>query len=158
MKTYLDIETSFSGRITVVGMYRPSRGIVQLVADEVSPEKLLEFIAGSHAICTYNGSRFDLPVIKNNLGIDLVATFESHDLMFDCWSKNLYGGLKAVEKQLGISRRRPDVDGYQALFLWQRYIEYDDTEALDTLLEYNKEDVLNLCVLEEKLYSDAPLK
>lgn len=156
MKTYLDIETSFSGKITVLGMYRPSKGILQLVADEVSPESLLDFLDGSHTICTYNGSRFDLPVIRNNLGIDLTEDFRSHDLMLDCWSQNLYGGLKAVEKQLGIARNLQEVDGYQALLLWQRYIESDDSEALETLLEYNKEDVLNLCVLEEILGVDGP--
>lgn len=156
MKTYLDIETSFSGKITVLGMYRPSKGVLQLVADEVSPESLLDFLDGSHTICTYNGSRFDLPVIRNNLGIDLTEDFRSHDLMLDCWSQNLYGGLKAVEKQLGIARNLQEVDGYQALVLWQRYIESDDSEALETLLEYNKEDVLNLCVLEEILGVDGP--
>jgi uncharacterized protein YprB with RNaseH-like and TPR domain len=151
VKTYLDIETSFSGEITVIGMYRPTKGIVQLVAEEANPEKLLDFLEGSHIICTYNGSRFDLPVIKNNLGVDLVSEFKSHDLMFDCWSQNLYGGLKVVEKKLGIPRTSADLTGYDALLLWEQYQKYNNVKALERLLEYNKEDVLNLCVLEEKL-------
>ncbi len=151
MKTYLDIETSFSSEITVIGMFRPTKGIVQLVADQATPESLLDFIEGSHTICTYNGSRFDLPVIKNNLGIDLASIFRSHDLMFDCWSRNLYGGLKAVEKKLGIPRSSADLTGYDALLLWKRFQDFNDIEALQSLLEYNKEDVLNLCLLEERL-------
>jgi uncharacterized protein YprB with RNaseH-like and TPR domain len=156
MKTYLDIETSFSGEITVIGMYRPSCGIVQLVGNNVRAEHILEFIDGSYAVCTYNGSRFDLPVIKNLLGIDLASTLRSHDLMFDCWSRNLYGGLKAVEKKLGIARNLPDVNGYDALLLWQQYVRYGDEQSLQKLLEYNKEDVLNLPVLEEKLHNLPP--
>ena len=34
--------------------------------------------------------------------------------------------------------------------MWWRYIDYFDLEALNTLLEYNKEDELNLKVLREK--------
>lgn len=156
MKTYLDIETSFTGEITVIGMYCAAKGIVQLVGDEACSYNLLNFVEGSTAICTYNGSRFDLPVIRDNLGVDLLSTCESHDLMFDCWSHNLYGGLKAVEKKLGICRNLPNVNGYDALLLWQRFINANDTQALQKLLEYNREDVLNLPILEEKLH-DFPL-
>jgi len=71
--------------------------------------------------------------------------------MYDCWRNNLYGGLKAVERQLGIERSLKEVGGYEAVRLWWRYVDYFDTDALSTLLEYNKEDVLNLRVLKEML-------
>jgi len=35
----------------------------------------------------------------------------TRDLMFDCWVKKLYGGLKGVEKQLGVARNLPDMNG-----------------------------------------------
>jgi uncharacterized protein YprB with RNaseH-like and TPR domain len=73
--------------------------------------------------------------------------------MYDCWKRNLYGGFKAVEKELGIKRRLTEVNGYEAIRLWWRYIESFDLDALNTLLEYNKEDVLNLKILKEKLSS-----
>jgi len=152
MKAYLDIETSFSGEITVIGIYRPTKGFVQLIRGEAGPDELIDFLEGSLAICTYNGSRFDLPVIKSKLGIDLISDFESHDLMYDCWSQNLYGGLKAVEKKLGIARNLNGLNGYDALILWERYQKLNDREALETLLEYNREDVLNLPLLEEQLF------
>ncbi len=151
MKTYLDIETSFSGDITVIGMYRPSCGLVQLVGNEVSAGNILGFIKGSGVVCTYNGSRFDLPVIRSMLRVDPFSDLKSHDLMYDCWSRNLYGGLKAVEKRLGIIRSLPDINGFDALLLWQEYTRHDDVSALEKLLAYNKEDVLNLPILEEKL-------
>ncbi len=71
--------------------------------------------------------------------------------MYDCWSKNLYGGFKSVERRLGIERRLTEVNGYEAVRLWWRYVESFDLDALNKLLEYNKEDVLNLKKLKEIL-------
>jgi hypothetical protein len=71
--------------------------------------------------------------------------------MFDCWRNNLYGGLKSVERQLGIERRLKDVNGWEAVKLWWRYVDSFDTDALNKLLEYNKEDIVNLKTLKHKL-------
>ena len=100
---------------------------------------------------TYNGSRFDLPFIHSRLGINLAKIFIHIDLMYHCWRKNLYGGLKSVERQLAIERRLVGIDGYEAVKLWWRYVDSFDLDALNTLLEYNKEDVVNLKSLKEKL-------
>jgi hypothetical protein len=102
-------------------------------------------------ICTYNGSRFDLPVIRRRLGLDLAKEFRSHDLMYDCWRNGLFGGLKRVEEQLGIARRSKGIDGWDAMRLWSRYEDGGDREALEILLAYNRDDVLNLPVLEARL-------
>ena len=71
--------------------------------------------------------------------------------MYDCWKKNLYGGFKSVERQLGISRKLTEVNGYEAVRLWWRYVNDCDEDALNTLLKYNREDVLNLKCLKEKI-------
>jgi hypothetical protein len=71
--------------------------------------------------------------------------------MYNCWKSNLYGGFKAVERQLGIERRLNEVNGYEAVLLWWRYVNDGDKDALSTLLEYNKEDVVNLKHLKERL-------
>jgi uncharacterized protein YprB with RNaseH-like and TPR domain len=71
--------------------------------------------------------------------------------MYDCWRRNLYGGLKAVERQLGIERRLKDVNGYEAVRLWFRYVDSFDLGALSKLLEYNREDVVNLRLLRDRL-------
>ncbi len=73
------------------------------------------------------------------------------DLMFECWRKNLYGGLKTVERTLGVPRRLVGVDGLEAIRLWNRYHRQGDRSALRTLLEYNKEDVTNLKAVKEIL-------
>jgi len=151
MKAFLDIETSFEGEITVVGIYRGDGTIIQLVGVEITRSNLLKSLAGITTIYTYNGSRFDLPIIKGKLGVDLDDYFVTYDLMYDCWERNLYGGLKKVEKMLGIERCLKDVNGWVAMELWDQYEKENNKEALQVLLEYNREDIINLPTLMEKL-------
>jgi len=120
---------------------------------QITVDSILEALKGVSIIYTYNGKSFDLPFIYSRLGINLAEHFTHHDLIYDCWRYNLYGGFKAVERLLGIERKLTEVNGYQAVRLWWRYVDYFDLDALNTLLEYNKEDVLNLKVLKERLIS-----
>ena len=151
MKAYLDIETSFDGIITIVGCHLVDRGLIQWVGGMVSDVSVWRALEGVETICTYNGSRFDLPVIRRRLGLDLAKEFRSHDLMYDCWRHGLFGGLKRVEEQLGIARRSKGIDGWDAMRLWSRYEDGGDRDALEILLAYNRDDVLNLPVLESRL-------
>jgi len=155
---YLDIETtglcSFYDEITVIGICLANGSehrLIQLVGNDVTKSNLLRTLRFVDTIFTYNGSRFDLPFINYRLGVDLREHFHHHDLMHDCWSHNLYGGFKAVERQLGIPRRLQGIGGAEAVILWWRYQVHHDQKALDLLLEYNKEDVVNLMTLKAKL-------
>jgi hypothetical protein len=155
---YLDIETtglcSFYDEITVVGIYLANNTrnrLVQLVGADVTGSNLLRTLRCVDTIYTYNGSRFDFPFIRFRLGVNLGEHFRHHDLMHDCWRNNLYGGFKAVERQLGIPRRLQGIDGAEAAMLWWRYQGHHDRKALHLLLEYNKEDVVNLVALKGKL-------
>jgi hypothetical protein len=150
-RAYLDIETSFTGKITVVGIYSPDLEIVQLVGEEITHESLMDALSSAGTIVTYNGNRFDFPVIKRRVGLDLRSHFSSRDLMYDCWRQGFYGGLKGVEHHLGISRQTQGVTGRDAPVLWERYVRKGDLEALELLLRYNQDDVMNLVVLEQLL-------
>jgi len=158
IEAYLDIETTGltpSGcNITVIGIHICNNGssrFIQLVGKDITKQSILEALQGVSILYTYNGSRFDLPFIHSHLGINLAKVFTHIDLMYHCWRKNLYGGLKNVERQLGIERRMTDVNGYEAVKLWWRYVDSFNLDALNTLLEYNKEDVVNLKSLKERL-------
>ena len=159
VEAYLDIETTgFSpwvDEITVVGIYLCNvnkTSLVQLIGKDASADNILASLKGVNVIYTYNGSRFDLPFIYSRLGINLAKLYSHCDLMYDCWRRNLYGGFKMVERQLGIERRLKGINGYEAVRLWWRYLNDNDEYALRTLLEYNKEDILNLKTLKEKLF------
>ena len=158
IEAYLDIETTgltySASDITVIGIYL-CRGeeteFVQFVGRDITADAILETLEGVDIIYTYNGSRFDLPFIRSQYGINLAQLFRHRDLMYDCWSKNLRGGLKGVEKQVGITRRLPDMNGREAVKLWWKFVDSFDLDALDKLCEYNKEDVVNLKTLRDIL-------
>ena len=65
-------------------------------------------------------------------------------------SLGLRGGLKKVEKALGLDRGELDgVDGLMAVRLWMEYENTGNPHALETLLAYNVADVLSLEALAE---------
>ena len=155
---YLDIETTGLSlqheSLTVIGLhmdYDNQSQTIQLVGNDIFTSKLVKLIRKDATLYTYNGSRFDLPFIKAKLGIDLTEHCVHRDLMYDCWNQNIYGGLKEVERKLGIERKTVGIDGFMAIQLWYDYEHYGDEQALATLLEYNKEDVVNLKALRQKL-------
>lgn len=157
-RAYLDIETTGLSKdyydITVIGIgIEKGRKveIIQLTGSTVSQKALLKSLKGIERIYTYNGSRFDLPFIKSRLGTELRKNFLHTDLMYNCWKNNLKGGLKAVERSLGIKRKLIGVDGWMAVRLWRQYCNNKDLQALKKLLDYNREDVINLRTLRLKL-------
>jgi len=165
MEAYLDIETTglsvWSDQITVVGIYLCNGNdtkFVQFVGEDITADNILEVLRGVGSIYTYNGSRFDLPFINYCLGINLAKLCKHCDLLYPCWENGLCGGLKWVERQLGIARRLKNVDGNEAVKLWWRYVNDSDEDALSTLLRYNEEDVLNLKLLKERLLYNPSLQ
>jgi len=158
VEAYLDIETTGLspeyGEITVIGIH-VCRGeettFIQLVGRDITRGNMLDALEGVQVLHTYNGSRFDLPFIHRKLGVNIEEICSHRDLMYDCWKNNLRGGFKAVERQLGIDRESKGIDGLEAVRLWWKYVDAFDLDALNTLLLYNKEDVLNLKVLKDKI-------
>ncbi len=157
-EAFLDIETTglSAGNcdITVIGIYLANGNknkLVQLVGDRVTGDNLLNSLQGTHTIYTYNGMRFDLPFIHQRLGVDLTVMYNHCDLMFHCWDNRLFGGMKSVEVQLNIPRKNKEINGLEAIRLWWRYVNNYDDAALRLLLEYNKEDVVNLKALRDRL-------
>jgi hypothetical protein len=152
---YLDIETSFSRAITIIGIHRPGRGTVQLVRPEADRERTMAVLEGVSRLVTFNGTCFDLPVIRGELGVDLKTRFDHFDLRYACARQGLKGGLKKIELLLGISRDTEGVDGWAAMRLWEEWTR-GCKESLDLLLRYNREDIENLPVLEAKLSGRLP--
>lgn len=157
-RAYIDIETTglscYDCDLTVIGIALEKGGkcrTIQLIEDDLCGKKLLKILRGVDEIYSYNGSRFDLPFIENKFRIDLKGRFRHTDLMYDCWRHNLKGGLKVVERRLGIKRRLIGVDGSMAVLLWYDYLNNNNRFALRKLLAYNEEDVVNLRLLRRKL-------
>lgn len=148
---YLDIETSWQGNITIIGFYHPEYGLTQLIRPNITPESLLNCLPQADFLFTYHGHSFDIPVIAKELDIHLRQIYRSIDLRVISNRYNLYGGLKKVEQILGISRELPDINGIEAMNLWAKYRDLSDNQALEDLLIYNRQDVINLIELRAKL-------
>jgi hypothetical protein len=151
---YLDIETY--GKVwpgllvTVVGLYdgQNMRQFVQGGNLQEFPQVLSEF----DLLVTFNGTQFDLPVLKAYFP-ELNLPPAHVDLRFLMARLGFKGGLKRIEPRFGIRRPKAvnGMDGYMAVLLWERY-QRGDKGALDLLLSYNREDVVNLEVLMDAAF------
>jgi uncharacterized protein YprB with RNaseH-like and TPR domain len=106
--------------------------------------------ASFDSFVTFFGGGFDLPVLKRRYP-SLAGVFSKRlhvDLCPALRRLGYKGGLKSIEKQLGIAR--PDecdgLSGLDAVRLWQVYRRggRGANDALDLLVAYNREDVLNM--------------
>lgn len=151
---YLDIETngkdSENGIITTIALY-DGRNIFHYTNGynlNAFPNDILNY----NLIITYNGKSFDIPFIEKYFGIKI--NHAQIDLRHVLASLGFKGGLKGCEKALGIDRQDLDgVDGYMAVLLWEDYTCNNNEKALETLLAYNIEDVLNLDYLMITAYN-----
>ena len=155
---YLDIETTglsnISDHITTIALYDGAniRHYVYGQNLDAFPQDIQEY----RLIVTYNGKTFDIPFIEHQFGIKIE---HAHiDLRYVLHSLGYCGGLKSCEHQLHIDRGDLEgVDGYFAVILWAEYEQHENQKALDTLLAYNVQDVLNLELLMTIAYN-AKLK
>jgi len=149
---YLDIETNggYDGfdDITMIGLYDGRR--VQTFVQGLNLEAFEIAVSDYDLLVTFNGASFDLPFIRKRFpGITLPP---GHiDLRFVLRRIGLRGGLKAIEKKVGLDREDGvhGLDGRDAVLLWATYQETGDRIALDRLIRYNAADVLNLEPLME---------
>jgi uncharacterized protein YprB with RNaseH-like and TPR domain len=152
---YLDIETTGAQwpelTVTVVGLY-DGQSMRQFVLGR-NLKDFPEALKGVDVLVTFNGSQFDLPVLRAAFP-DIPFPPVHLDLRFILSRLGYRGGLKRLEPLFGI-HRAPEVaglNGYDAVLLWGRY-QRGDLTAGRLLLQYNQEDVLNLEVLMEQAFA-----
>lgn len=151
---YLDIETSggYEGldEITVIGLYDGIR--TQTFVNGVNLEAFEIAVADYDVVVTFNGACFDLPCIRRSFpGITLPPAHI--DLRFLLRRLGFSGGLKAIERRMGLKRESgvDGMDGLDAVRLWAEYRQGYDS-ALDRLIQYNTADIMNLKPLMETGY------
>lgn len=142
---FIDIETTGMGRgsdVTLVGVYAGGKARLFVAGQDL--DDLPGALGPYDVYVTYNGACFDVPFLVHRFG-ERVRPAAQIDLRYVLGAVGLKGGLKGVERQLGISR--PDdlggLDGWDAVRLWHEY-ESGRVESLRTLARYNVEDILNL--------------
>ncbi|WP_435363813.1 ribonuclease H-like domain-containing protein [Haloarchaeobius sp. DYHT-AS-18] len=145
---FFDIETTGLSkerdRVTTVSFHQGDETTTLVQGDDLTAETLSEQFEDAALMATFNGARFDVPFLETSFDVDL--DLPHIDLMYPCKRIGLDGGLKTIEKDVGIARDGPDISGRDAVRLWNEY-ERGSQEALDTLVEYNRDDTRNLQTL-----------
>ncbi len=141
---FLDIETDKKGNITVIGLFDGEKEMSMVEGINLDKNVLMQQLRRYKMIVTFNGLSFDLPRLRNyfQIGFDVPIV----DLKHACQKLGLNGGLKAVEEKLGIDRPHhlKAYGGDNAIDLWRAYHASGDREYLQLLVEYNREDCVNL--------------
>ncbi len=153
---YIDIETDGLSRdalVTVVTIHSKRETITLTEGIDLSPETLSEALDGAKMLVTFNGSCFDIPVLKNSFPeVDL--DIPQYDLRFASRKIGYRGGLKPLEIDMGI-KRADDIDGMDgadAVRLWKQWVRNDDEDALDMLISYNRADTVNLEIIADRVF------
>ncbi len=152
---FMDIETTgleSDAETTVIGVWMEETGLRQFVLG-ADLEQFIRTWAEIRVLVTFNGIRFDTPMICKTFGLKCAPP--QIDLMHELKAHGYVGGLKAIEERLEITRRENEQgDGAYAAALWQQYTA-GNTEALQRLLSYNRRDVLSLVELSSVLWHRA---
>ncbi|VBB43925.1 conserved hypothetical protein [uncultured Desulfatiglans sp.] len=143
---YLDIETSGGldgmDEITVIGLYDGNQVFSFVNGRDL--DRFEEKVCAYDLLVTFNGSLFDVPFIRR--AFPHITLPHAHiDLRFVLKRLGYSGGLKRIEKALGVGRDS-DVDGlngYDAVRMWRAHREGREG-ALERLLAYNRADIVNL--------------
>ncbi|MCF8069671.1 MAG: ribonuclease H-like domain-containing protein [Desulfobacterales bacterium] len=150
---YIDIETTgldTYNKITTIALYDGND--IHWYVHGKNLDDFAKDIFKYKMVITYNGKSFDVPFIENYFGIKM--NHAHIDLRYVLSSLGYKGGLKKCEKAFGIDRGELDgVDGFFAVILWNEYIKNNNRKALETLLAYNIEDVINLEYLMVAAYN-----
>ncbi|HLC32709.1 MAG TPA: ribonuclease H-like domain-containing protein [Candidatus Nanoarchaeia archaeon] len=153
---YLDIETDgYYGGITVVGLSDGVQTKTLVRGFNLDKELLRRELSHYQLLVTFNGKSFDVPVLERYFGFRIGMPHV--DLRFVCAKAGHTGGLKAIEKQLGIKRREEvcAISGEDAVYLWEMWKSTGNREYLEKLVIYNEEDILNLRPLSAKMIPAA---
>lgn len=147
---FVDIETTglsrYSEDITIIGIYDGITSHLYINGKNLADAqaKLKEF----DIVVTFNGKQFDIPFIEQYFACKY--DFVHLDLRYMLKELGLQGGLKSIEHQLGINRDfdLEGMDGFEAVRLWYQY-KRGNQAALQKLLRYNEQDIVNLKSLLE---------
>jgi len=162
---FLDIETTGldqkNNDITVIGLFDGLNTKTMIKNINFDYNKLKIELQKYKLIVTFNGSSFDIPFI-NKTYPGLLPNIPNFDIKSVTDRLGLKGGLKEIEKKLGIKRNKiiEKFYGGDALTLWKMYKATGDDYYLKLLVEYNEDDTINLkkiaeyCV--EKLKNQIP--
>ena len=148
---FLDIETDGGDGVTAIGFLDAAGPRVLVAGRDLADFPALA--AGWKLLVTFNGIAFDVPVLRR--AFPGWRAPGAHVDLCHLWHRlGQRGGLKVIERELGITRP-PSVTGLgglDAIRLWNAHLD-GDAAALRRLVEYNLHDAVNLRTLADLGYN-----
>lgn len=153
---FLDIETtglSNHSYLTLIGLFDGINTKTMIKGINLNIKALTEELKKYKLIVTFNGASFDLPYLNKRFP-NLLPKIPHLDLRHVCAKIGLCGGLKEIEKTLGIKRNKiiEKMYGGDAILLWRKFQASGDDYFLKLLVEYNEEDIVNLKQIADHVY------
>ena len=151
--SYFDVETEGLGRdagITVIVCLH--RGRLHRFSRAEGLDGFLTLLDDVRLLVSFNGCGFDIPQVLRWFHIPELPCAHV-DLRWVSYHDGCRGGLKRIERALGIERPADleGVDGDQAVRLWQRWEARQDEVALRLLTRYCSADVVALQLVAARL-------
>ena len=156
---YLDLETDGLGAQSVVTVVACLQGgSLQMFTRDESFNGVLSLLDAASVVVTFNGATFDSPRILDHFRIPKLLC-PHLDLRQVCREAGWKGGLKEIERKMGIARPRDvvGVDGEQAIWLWRCWERDRDAASCNSLLRYCAADVVALESVAKRLIRQAGL-
>ncbi|MFH1399567.1 MAG: ribonuclease H-like domain-containing protein [Candidatus Woesearchaeota archaeon] len=153
---FLDIETSSvaDGFVTMVTIFDGIETKTMVEGINLDFKILKKELQRYKMVVSFNGLTFDQPFLEKQYP-GLFPKLPHFDLKTGCGRLGLKGGLKEVERQLGIKRQNRVVEemyGGDAIKLWRMWRGSGDDCYLKLLVEYNEEDAVNLKRIADYVY------
>ncbi len=151
--SYFDLETTGLGAesdITLIGLWHRDRFHAFVRGRNL--DGFLDILDEIDLLISFNGASFDVPRVTERFRIpDLPCAHL--DLRWLCYREHLKGGLKIIERQLGIQRPAElcGVDGDMATWLWHKWERENSEDALKRLIAYCRADVTALKTIAAQL-------
>jgi uncharacterized protein YprB with RNaseH-like and TPR domain len=142
--------------ITVVGVLVGDRFTSIVRWRDLTRGRLAEALGDASMLVTFNGAGFDLPMLRTHYPVPALE-MPHLDLRFAARRVGLGGGLKRVERCLGIARDREFamMTGKDAVRLWRLWERKGNAKALRLLLKYNEADVVNMRTVANEVCARA---
>jgi len=150
--SYFDIEISGPTMPVVTAIACYHRGVARTFLRGENLDEFLELLEDVDLLVSFNGDSFDVPMILNAYRIPTLPC-PHLDLRWVCYHGQLKGGLKLIERHLGIIRP-PDlqgVDGEEAIWLWSAWKSRGDIRARAKLERYCAADAVSLKAVAAKV-------
>jgi len=151
--SYFDIETSglaVDSIVTLVCCFHDDQPLHFLAGENL--DDFLELLESVKLLVSFNGTSFDVPRVLDRFHIPELPC-PHVDLRWLCHHAGWRGGLKKIEREVGL-RRPPDLDGLggaEAVWLWEAWSEKGDARARRTLERYCSADTAMLKLVAGKL-------